>query len=142
MGVSRFASPAYHVPVDGFTQAVKVSAGGATWLYISGLTARDRTGEVLHEGDAAKQARQVLISLREILAEAGADLSDVVRIVTYLTNIDDHSAVHAVRREFFGNQPPASTSVQVSRLYDKRQLLEIEATAVLAGTPAALNTNG
>lgn len=123
--------PGYHVPVPGFTQAVKASVGGATWLYVSGLTSRDSTGEILHVGDAAKQARQILVSLKAILAQCGGDLTDVVRIVTYLTNIDHHPAVHAVRREFFGDDPPASTSVEVSRLYDQRQLIEIEATAIL-----------
>jgi enamine deaminase RidA (YjgF/YER057c/UK114 family) len=101
------------------------------WLFVSGLTSRDHTGDVLHAGDAAAQARQILVSLKAILAEAGGDLTNVVRIVTYLTNIDNHPAVHEVRREFFGDDPPASTSVEVSRLYDERQLIEIEATAIL-----------
>jgi enamine deaminase RidA (YjgF/YER057c/UK114 family) len=37
-----------------------------------------------------------------------------------------------VRREFFGDRPPASTTVQVTRLFDERQLLEIEATAIIS----------
>ncbi|MQA81637.1 MAG: RidA family protein [Streptosporangiales bacterium] len=120
----------YHVPVKGFTQAVQVSGVGQM-VYVSGLTARQADGSVAAVGDAAGQAREIMRSLQRMLAAAGATLDDVVRIVTYLTDIADHPAVHAVRREFFGDEPPASTSVQVVLLYDERQLVEIEATAVL-----------
>lgn len=122
--------PEYLVPVDGFTTAVQVSEVGKM-VFVSGLTARQADGSVAAVGDAAGQAREIMLSLQRILAVAGASLDDVVRIVTYLTDIDDHPAVHAVRREFFGDEPPASTSVGVVRLYDERQLVEIEATAVL-----------
>lgn len=120
----------YHVPVAGFTQAVQV-AGGGRMVFVSGLTARQADGGVAAAGDPAGQTREILRSLQRILAAAGASLDHVVRIVTYLVDIDHHPAVHAVRREFFGDEPPASTSVQVVRLYDERQLVEIEATAVL-----------
>jgi 2-iminobutanoate/2-iminopropanoate deaminase len=122
--------PEYHVPVAGFTQAVTVSKV-ERMIFVSGLTARQADGSVASVGDAAGQARAALTSLQRMLEAAGASLDDVVRIVTYLTDIEDHPAVHAVRREFFGDEPPASTSVGVVRLYDERQLVEIEATAVL-----------
>lgn len=130
MSRDAYNIPEYLVPVDGFTTAVQVSNVGKM-VFVSGLTARQADGSVASAGDAAGQAREIMQSLRRILAVAGATLDDVVRIVTYLTDIADHPAVHAVRREFFGDEPPASTSVGVVRLYDERQLVEIEATAVL-----------
>jgi enamine deaminase RidA (YjgF/YER057c/UK114 family) len=122
-------SDTYHVPVEGFSQAVVTDAPGRL-VFVSGLTARTADGDVAGT-DAGIQARHILESLGRILGEAGAGLDDVVRIVTYLVDMNDHRAVHAVRREYFGDDPPASTSVQVTRLFDERQLLEIEATAVL-----------
>ncbi|HET8590562.1 MAG TPA: Rid family hydrolase, partial [Nakamurella sp.] len=104
---------------------------GGTMLFVSGLTARLADGTVACLGDPAGQTRIILSALRDILREAGGELTDVVRTVTYLMDINDHSAVHVVRREFFGEQPPASTTVQVTRLFDERQLLEIEATAII-----------
>lgn len=124
-----FNIPEYHVPVEGFTQAVEAADVGSM-IFVSGLTARQADGGVAAVGDAGGQARAALSSLEAILAGRGAGLDDVVRIVTYLVDINDHSAVHAVRRELFGDEPPASTTVQVVRLYDERQLVEIEATAV------------
>ncbi len=123
-------SQKYHVPVAGFTQAVRAPRG-ARLLFVSGLTARQANGDVAHVGDIAGQTRQVLTNLQNILEEAGATLDHVVRIVTYLRNIEDHPAMHAVRREYFGDEPPASTTVEISRLYHPDQLIEVEATAAL-----------
>jgi 2-iminobutanoate/2-iminopropanoate deaminase len=120
----------YDVPVEGFSQAVRVSAEGQL-LFVSGLTARSADGSIGPVGDPGGQTRTLLVALQAILREAGADLDDVVRIVTYLVDIRHHQQVHAVRREFFGDVPPASTTVQVTRLYDERQLIELEATAVI-----------
>ena len=61
----------------------------------------------------------------------GGSLDDVVRVVIYLVDMEYYPIVHRVRSEFFGDEPPASTCVQVSRLYDTRQLIEIEASAII-----------
>jgi reactive intermediate/imine deaminase len=122
-------STRYHVPVAGFTQAVRAPRG-AQFVFVSGLTARTATGEVAHVGDIEGQTRQVLENLKLILGEAGCSLDDVVRTATYLRNMEDHPKMHAVRREFFGDTPPVSTTVEVSRLYHPDQLIEIEAIAV------------
>ena len=130
---SPFNVSSYHVPVAGFTHAVQTPAEG-NLVFVSGLTARTADGGIAAEGDPEGQARKILQSLTAILAEAGGTLDDVVRIVTYLVDMGHHQAIHAVRREFFGDEPPASTTVEVSRLYDERQLLEIEATAMINST--------
>lgn len=122
----------YHVPVAGFTHAVRTPAEG-TLIFISGLTARDANGEIEVDGDPEGQTRKILQSLTSILAATGGSLDDVVRIVTYLVDMRHHPVVHAVRREYFGDNPPASTTVEVSRLFDERQLIEIEATAIVSG---------
>jgi 2-iminobutanoate/2-iminopropanoate deaminase len=123
-------SQQYHVPVAGFSQAVRAPAAG-TFIFVSGLTARRADGSIDGVGDVALQTRIILENLRTILAEAGATLSDVVRVVTYLRDMGAHEVMHAVRREFFGDTPPASTTIEVSRLFDESQLLEIEATAIV-----------
>lgn len=123
-------SASYAVPVTSFSQAVRTGPPGAM-VFVSGLTARRADGTVAAIGDPAAQTREILSSLSQILAEAGGSLDDVVRIVTYLVDMQNHAVVHAVRSEFFGDDPPASTTVEISRLYDTDQLLEIEATAVL-----------
>ena len=134
----------YHVKVDGFSQAVKIKAEG-TLLFISGtLTKRSPvTGQVAWygepaiveaEGDVEAQTRNIMESIKGILAEAGGTLDDVVRIVVYLTDMDTYPAMHKVRQEYFGDEPPASTCIEVSRLFDDRRLIEIEATALIPST--------
>jgi 2-iminobutanoate/2-iminopropanoate deaminase len=125
--------PEYHVPVAGFTQFV-VAEPGTEMVFISGLTARQADGSVGAVGDAAAQTDLILASMQRMMEAAGGSLDDVVRIVTYLTDIEDHHAMHQVRRKYFGENPPASTSVQVVRLFHPDQLVEIEATAILHRT--------
>ena len=87
-------------------------------------------------GTRRVRPRLILQTLTRILADAGATPGDVVRIVTYLVDMRHHPLVHAVRRDYFGDHPPASTTVEVSRLFDERQLLEIEATAIVSADGA------
>jgi 2-iminobutanoate/2-iminopropanoate deaminase len=120
----------YQVPSPGFTQAVSVERPGK-FLFVSGVTARTEDGDIAAPGDAAGQTRRVLDNLSEILLAAGGSLDDLVHTVTYLTDMGDLDAVQAVKMETFKGIPPASTTVQVTRLVDERQLVEIEAIAVI-----------
>lgn len=124
-------STRYHVPVPGFTQAVKVTTPGAM-VFVSGLTARQADGTIVAEGDIRGQTRQIFENLKVILAEAGGTLQDVVRTVQYFRSMADHPGMQQVKDEYFGEHSPASTSIEIVMLYDPRQMIEIEATAVLA----------
>lgn len=123
-------SPAYHVPIDGFSHMIAAPARG-TFLFVSGLTARTATGEIVHVGDYAGQTRQVLDNMQAILATAGASLDDVVQIRTFLRDISHWPEVEAVWHPYWGKTFPASTAVEISRLFDERQLIEMEAVALV-----------
>jgi enamine deaminase RidA (YjgF/YER057c/UK114 family) len=120
-------SPDYHVPIDGFSQVVEVPAG-ARLLMVSGLTSRTADGTIVGVGDPTAQMRQIFENLRVILASAGCTLDDVVSIRTYVTDIGVWDQIDPVWREHWGEVWPASTLVQISRLFDERQLIELEAT--------------
>ncbi len=117
-------------PVGVFSQAVRVPAQGHV-IYVSGLTARNVDGTTHAPGDVRAQTRRVLDNLRVILAAGGATLDDVVRVVVYIRDMGDFKAIHEVRAEYFTQDPPASTMVEVSRLVAADMLIEIEATAVV-----------
>ena len=123
-------SPSYHVPIDGFSQIVEAPAGGRT-LYLSGLTARTSTGQIVGPGDMRAQASQVLENMRVILEAAGATLDHVVSIQTFVTDIEAYPEIDEVWREAWGSVWPASTMVEVARLWDERQMVEMEAIAVV-----------
>jgi enamine deaminase RidA (YjgF/YER057c/UK114 family) len=122
-------SKLHSVPAESFVQGVAVACQG-TLVFVSGVTARQSDGAIAPVGDPAGQTRRVLDNLEGVLREAGATLDDVVHSVTYLTDITHVDAVQRVKQEYFST-PPASTTVQVSRLVDPLQLVEIEAIAVI-----------
>jgi reactive intermediate/imine deaminase len=126
---ARFLNPPELAPTPGYTHVVEVS-GGRT-IYVSGQVALDQTGELVGEGDLEAQARQVFENLKAALASAGAGFGDVVKLGYYLTDISQIGAVRGVRDEYVdtGN-PPASTAVEVSRLFREDLLIEVEAIAV------------
>jgi enamine deaminase RidA (YjgF/YER057c/UK114 family) len=88
------------------------------------------------EGDYGGQMRQILENIKTVLAEAGATMDDVVQIRTFIVDITKWDEINAVWAEYWGPSYPASTLVQISRLYDERQLIEMEAVASI---PRAAN---
>lgn len=102
-------------------------------LFISGMVARNQDGSVAGEGDYAAQTRKVCENLKSAVEAAGGTIADIMQVTVFVLDIDQFATIHAVRKEFFPEMPPASTMVEVSRLVDKRCLIEINAVAVLAG---------
>jgi 2-iminobutanoate/2-iminopropanoate deaminase len=123
----EFAVDGLAAPLSHYTDAV---AAGDT-LYLSGILAVDAAGEIVGGDDVVAQARQVFANMRQVLAAAGAEPTDVVRVTVYLLDIDDRPLINPVRQEFFGSARPASTLVEVSRLAVPGARLEIEAVAHL-----------
>jgi 2-iminobutanoate/2-iminopropanoate deaminase len=110
-----------------YSQAVR--AGNL--LFTAGQIPLDpATGQVVAGGITAQTAR-VLDNLIAILAEAGSSLSQVVKTTVYLKDFNDFAAMNSVYGEYFiaaGGQPPARSTVEVSRL-PKDVLIEIELVA-------------
>lgn len=123
------SSRLYDTPVEGWTQGVRVEPGHEL-VFVSGLTARDAAGNVM-DGSIEAQARRVFENMRNILHDAGCDLSDVVQMRWYMLDFEAFNRLNDIRREYLGEPLPASTGVAVSRFLDKRQLIEIEAIAAV-----------
>jgi reactive intermediate/imine deaminase len=128
--VKRINPPTLSKPT-GYTHIVEVTGPSRT-VYISGQIAFDKDGQVVGAGDMKTQAEQVFKNLDAALAAAGAKFSDVVKMNTYVTDIDKAPAVREVRSRYFGETTPASTFVQVARLVRPELMLEIEVVAVVA----------
>ena len=104
-------------------------------MFIAGQVALDGDGNVVGEGDMVAQVRQVLKNMKTVLASEGADFSNVVKINIFTTDIDRFRAASDVRREYFRENPPASTLVQIERLARPVFLVEIEAIAIAPQSP-------
>ena len=110
-----------------FAQVVTVPSP-THWVFVSGQVAFDESANVVGRGDITKQTRQAFENLERCLLAVGAQLADVVSIRVYLTDINDMSAMQAVRNEIF-DVPPASTGIEVCALVHPDLLVEIEAIA-------------
>ncbi|MEO5929731.1 MAG: RidA family protein [Candidatus Kapaibacterium sp.] len=111
------------LPIGPYSQAIR--AGG--FLFTAGqIPLKDGT---LVDGGVAEQARQAILNLQAILEAGGASLGTVVKTTIFLLDMEDFAVVNAVYAEYFGNNSPARSTVQVSRL-PKDARVEIEAIAV------------
>lgn len=79
--------------------------------------------------DIRAQTKAVVENVRDILRSAGAQLSDVVEITTYLVNMNDFAGYNEVYGEYFGYDGPARTTVAVHQLPHPHLLIEIRAVA-------------
>ncbi len=102
-------------------------------LFVSGQIAQDAAGNAVGVGDCEAQTRQVMARIRTIVAAAGATMSDVVKITTFLVNLDDYPAFSRVRSETFPDSPPASSTVVVAALVRPEFLVEVEAIVHIPG---------
>lgn len=99
-------------------------------MFIAGQVALDGEGNVIGDGDMIAQYRQALENMKTVLASEGADFSNVVKITIFTTDIDEFRKTGELRSEYFGNNAPASTLVQIERLARPVFLVEIEAIAI------------
>ena len=115
----------------GFTNTVTCSNNGTKTIYISGQVgyADERVGESFEE-----QANMAYSNLIKELETAGATAADVVKLNTYVVDLDRDKS-KAIRKakdpHFTQEDQPASTMVGVSALVMKELLIEVEAIAVV-----------
>jgi enamine deaminase RidA (YjgF/YER057c/UK114 family) len=115
----------------GFSQAIEVT-GARRELVCSGQTSVDTDGHPLHPGDMRAQAAQALDNLEAVLNAAGFQLSDIVRLNFYVTDVDAFfgaADVIGARLGAAGVKPPG-TLLGVSRLAFPELMIEMEATAM------------
>jgi reactive intermediate/imine deaminase len=127
--VRRFLSPDTLPRPFGYSHVVDAPAGRI--VFVSGQVPLDADGQLVGEGDFAAQVRQVFENLAAALAAADASWSDVVKLDYFVRDIGQVGALRAIRDEYVNTeQPPASTLVEVSRLFRDDVLVEIQAVAV------------
>jgi 2-aminomuconate deaminase len=116
---------------------VKVAGG---FVFVSGTSSR-RADDTIAGAEADElgttaldirvQTRAVLENIRDLLAEVGAGLADLVSVTTYLVSMNDFGGYNEVYGEFFDEGGPARTTVAVHQLPHPHLLIEIQAVALL-----------
>lgn len=101
-------------------------------VFIAGQTASDHEGAVVGVGDPRAQTRFILGKIKHCVEAAGGTVSDIVALNVFTTDVRYHRDINEARREFFGDNFPTSTMVQVVALARPELILEINSTAVIA----------
>ena len=108
-----------------YSQAIK--AGGL--VFISGQIAIDPPSGNIIGGTVVEQTERVLENLGAILRAAGSDYGRVVKCTVFLKSMSDFGAMNEVYGRYFGDKPPARSTVEVARL-PKDVLVEIDVIAL------------
>lgn len=105
-----------------------VAAG--TFVFTAGQIGLDPKSGQMVEGGVEAEAKRALTNLKGILEAAGSSLGNVVKTTVFLKDMADFAKVNAVYAEFFTENPPARSAVQVAAL-PKNALVEVEAIAII-----------
>lgn len=117
-----------------FTQMIVVPASARTAL-IGGQNAVNAAGEIVGKGDFAKQTEQALKNLVTCLEAVDATVDDLIQVKIYIKQGEDLRVGFGEWMKVWGQRtnPPLVTGLFVSALANPDFLIEIEATAVIAG---------
>ena len=110
-----------------YSQAIRTDG----MVYTAGQIALDPgTGELV-AGGVEEQTRQVFKNLQNVLEAAGSSFGHVVKTTVFLKDMNDFPKMNAIYAEYFGENPPARSTVAVAGL-PKGGLIEIEVVALTA----------
>lgn len=98
-------------------------------VFTAGQVGLDPSTMELVEGGVEAQTRQVLTNLRHVLESADSGLNFVIKTTVFLQDMGDFAKMNAIYAEFFPENPPARSTVQVAGL-PKGALVEIEGVAL------------
>jgi 2-iminobutanoate/2-iminopropanoate deaminase len=130
-GVAFINPSSVNVP-KGYSQAVTIDMGKNTMLILSGQVALNKSGNLVGKDDLSQQIQQVFTNIKSIVEDAGGSMDNVVKLNYYMLDVSQVQMLRGIRDKFINvNHPPASTLVQVSKLFRDDILIEIEATAVI-----------
>jgi 2-iminobutanoate/2-iminopropanoate deaminase len=121
-------TPQAPAPVGPYNQAIRASG----MVFCSGQIALDpATGQIVGDGDVAKETEQVMQNLEAVLKAAGATWADVVKTTVFLADMNDFATVNGIYARYFDEATaPARACVQVAKL-PKNVLVEVDCIAVV-----------
>ncbi len=109
-----------------YSQGIKV--GGL--VFTAGQVGSDPATGKLVEGGVEQQTRRALENVSAVLEAAGTSLKQAVKTTVFLSDMSLFDAMNGVYKEYFGDQPPARTTVAAAGL-PRNALVEIECVAAL-----------
>ena len=107
--------------------------GPGKMIFLAGIGAEhEDTGKIMYPGDFERQCRYAYRKLKKALKRNGATMADVVKQVTYVTDVRHQKQAGECRREAYGDAPlPAHTFLNVSQLAWPAMLVELDVIAMV-----------
>lgn len=117
----------------GFSHGIVTSGGQTLWL--AGQDASDGEGHIVARGDVVGQLDQVLHNLHTVVHEAGGQMTDIVKLTIFVRDRDEYVAkqreLGSIWKRYFGDYYPALALFEVTALFQKDALIELEGVAVI-----------
>jgi enamine deaminase RidA (YjgF/YER057c/UK114 family) len=111
-------------------QAV-VTQGGKT-VYLRGQCPQSLDDfKNIDSHDPVEQTHKVMQNIKQLIEEAGGQMSDLVKVVVYITDVRHREAVYRTMGEYIKDVHPVSTGLVVQALARPEWLVEIDGTAVI-----------
>ena len=117
-------------------QAVVTKAGRTVWMRGQCPQNLDDARNI-ESHDPAEQTHKVMQNIRQLIEEAGGDMSHLVKLVVYITDVRHREAVYRTMGTYTKGVYPVSTGLVVQALARPDWLVEIDATAVIPDTDEA-----
>lgn len=129
---TQFINPSTLSAPKGYSHAAVIDLGTCTMVIMSGQVPLDSAGNLVGKGDFEAQAQQVFTNIKKLVTAAGGSMDNIVKLGYFVFDVSQLQALRSVRDKFVNVlHPPASTLVQVSKLFRDDVLLEVEATAII-----------
>jgi len=128
----KFVNPPALSAPKGYSHAAVVDLGTSRMVIISGQVALDSSGSLVGKGDVSRQTEQIFVNIKNIITGHGGTMDNIAKLGIYMLDVSQIQAMRDARNKFINvDHPPASTLVQVSKLFRDDLLIEIEATAII-----------
>jgi 2-iminobutanoate/2-iminopropanoate deaminase len=124
---TAISTPNAPAAIGPYSQAIRIG----DFVYTSGQVALDPVSGQIVPGGIAEQTTRVLENLKAVLEAAGTNLTQVIKTVVFLKDMNDFAAMNAIYGQYLapaGTVAPARSTVEVARL-PKDALVEIEVIA-------------
>lgn len=128
----QLLNPAAVAAPKGYSQAAVIDLGAGKMVIMSGQVPLNKQGQLVGAGDLSKQTEQVFQNIKGIVEELGGNMNNIVKLGYFITDISGLQSLRTIRDKYINTaQPPASTLVQVNKLFRDDVMIEVEATAII-----------
>ncbi len=127
MPVNSFNPDAVWKPFGAFSMAVVQGAGRV--IHLKGQVSLSKEGDIVGEGDIEKQVATALENIQSVLASFGGRMEDIYSLTHHVTDIEAFMKTGHIRNQYFKPPYPVTTTVEISRLYNPRLMVEITGSA-------------